>query len=78
MIDVHVRDPQVFRELGVQRKVNLAGVLVRIHGQWLSVAIQQSWFEPLDDKVEREADGELEIVDFNDLEILVSPQGDYS
>ena len=73
VVDVHIRNPEVPRELGVQREVDLVRIpAARIEADRVPVAVEEPGLEPLDDEVEREADGELDVVDFDDLEDSIS------
>ena len=73
MVDVDIWDPEVPRKLGVQWEVDLVRIpAVRIEADRVPVAVEKAGLEPLDDEVEREADGELDVVDFDDLEDSIS------
>ena len=73
VVDVDIRNPEVPRELGVQREVDLVRIpAARIEADRVPVPVEKAGLEPLDDEVEREADGELDVVDFDDLEDSIS------
>jgi len=69
VVDVHVWHPEVFGKLGVEREVDLARIPTRIGVDRAPVSTEKSRLEPLDDEVEGEADGKLEVVNLNDLKL---------
>ena len=72
VVDVDIWNPEVPRELGVQREVDLVRIpAARIEADRVPVPVEKAGLEPLDDEVEREADRELDVVDFDDLEVSI-------
>jgi hypothetical protein len=69
VVDVHVWHPEVFGKLGVEREVDLARIPARIGVDRAPVSTKKSRLKPLDDEVEGEADGKLEVVNLNDLKL---------
>ena len=73
MVNVDVRNPEVPRELGVQREVDLVRLpAARVEGDWITASVEKPGLEPLDHEVEREADRELEVVNLDDLKVSTS------